>query len=66
MVHTSGRGSVQAVLAVGWLAQADSRIMTAMAQTLRIVFSKFGANKSASESLTLQCARRTQNLPSPP
>ena len=38
----------------GWLAQADSRMRTAMAQTRRIVFSRIGANKSASESLTLQ------------
>jgi hypothetical protein len=42
MVHTSGRGSVQAVLALlaaGWLAQADSSMMTAVAQTRRIVLS---------------------------
>ena len=42
MVHTSGRGSVQAVLATGWLAQADNRTSTAMTQRRRILFSRMG------------------------
>jgi hypothetical protein len=45
-VHTSDLGSVQAVLASGWLAQADSRMTTAKAQRLRISFSITGAVQS--------------------
>jgi hypothetical protein len=65
MVHTSGRGSVQAVVASGWLAQADSMIKTAMAQTRRMGFSRIVAHEAAGESVTPCYAPRTLNVLAP-